>query len=218
MRQAIGALMARSKREVPHYYLEQEIDLSAALDWLAERNAQAPPAQRLIPAALLLTATARAARNVPELNGFFLDGVLAPAEHVHLGVAIALRGGGLVAPAIHDADRATPYELMARLGDLAGRARRGVLRASEMSDATITVSNLGERGADKVHGVIYAPQVALVGFGRIRERPWATDGMVGARPVVVATLAADHRASDGHRGSRLLAEIDRLLRNPEEMG
>lgn len=86
-----------------------------------------------------------------------------------------------------------------------------------MSDPTITVTNLGERGVDLVHGVIYPPQVALVGFGGIRERAWASDGMLGVRPVVTATLAADHRASDGHAGSRFLTLIEHQLQSPEAL-
>jgi pyruvate dehydrogenase E2 component (dihydrolipoamide acetyltransferase) len=129
---------------------------------------------------------------------------------------VALRGGGLVAPAIHDADQLTLDELMAALRDLVGRARSGRLRGSEMADPTITVTNLGDQGVDEVHGVIYPPQVALVGFGKIDERPWASDGMLGVRPTVRATLAADHRASDGLVGARFLATLDRLLHSPEE--
>jgi pyruvate dehydrogenase E2 component (dihydrolipoamide acetyltransferase) len=136
---------------------------------------------------------------------------------VHLGVAVSLRGGGLIAPAIHDADRLTVDELMAALRDVVERARSGRLRSSEMTDAGLTVTNLGEQGADEVYGVIYPPQVALVGFGRIVERPWASDGMLAARPTVRATLAADHRVSDGHEGSRFLAAVDRLLQSPEAL-
>jgi pyruvate dehydrogenase E2 component (dihydrolipoamide acetyltransferase) len=216
MRATTATLMARSKREIPHYYLEQEIELTAALDWLADRNAELRPAARMIPAVLLLGATARAAREHPLLNGFYLDGAPRAADRVDLGVAISLRGGGLVAPALHDADRATPEAMMAALGELTLRARQGRLKASEMTDATLTVTSLGDLGADKVHGVIHPPQLALVGFGSIRERPWAANGLVGARPTVVATLAADHRASDGAQGSRLLARIDELLQRPEE--
>ena len=217
MRQAIGELMARSKREIPHYHLETHVDLSEALAWLSDHNAELAPAARVIPAALLLAASARAVRATPALNGFFRDGKPAPADHVHLGVALALRGGGLVAPAIHDADTLGIDALMAALRDLATRARAGSMRGSEMADPTITVTNLGDRGADKVLGVIYPPQVALVGFGAIRERPWAKDGMVGARRTAIATLAADHRVSDGHEGGLLLAEIDRLLQSPQEL-
>jgi pyruvate dehydrogenase E2 component (dihydrolipoamide acetyltransferase) len=217
MRRAIGDLMARSKREVPHYYLATDIDLARALAWLTEANAQRPIAERIVPAAVLLAACARAVGRHPDLNGFWVDGAFHPGSGVHLGVAVSLRGGGLVAPAIHDADGKGPAEVMAALRDLVGRARRGKLTGSEMADPTITVTNLGEQGTDVVYGVIYAPQVALIGFGAIRERPWAQDGMLAARPVVTATLSADHRASDGHRGALLLAEIDRLLQAPEEL-
>ncbi len=217
MRQAIGALMARSKREIPHYYLQTQIDMSRALAWLEEQNLERPIAERLLSSALLLSAVARAVAATPALNGFWVDEAFRPAEGVHLGVAISLRGGGLVAPALHDADRKTLDELMAGLRDLVTRARAGRLRGSEMSDPTITVTNLGEQGVELVHGVIYPPQVALVGFGAVRERPWAADGMIGARPIVTATLAADHRASDGHAGSRFLTLIDRQLQKPEEL-
>jgi pyruvate dehydrogenase E2 component (dihydrolipoamide acetyltransferase) len=217
MRQAIGELMARSKREIPHYYLERKIEMSRSLAWLEQRNAKLPVAERLLPAAILLKAVAAAAAEIPEMNGFWVDGGFKPAEGVHLGVAISLRGGGLIAPALHDADRKSPEELMAALRDLVERARAGRLRSSEMSDSTITVTNLGERGADLVHGVIYPPQVALVGFGAIRERPWVADGMVGPRPVVEATLAADHRAGDGVEGSRFLGLVDRKLQSPEDL-
>ena len=217
MRAAIAALMARSKREIPHYYLQTEIDLTRALGWLHEENLSRPVAERLLPSALLLSAVAHAVVEMPQLNGFWVGGAFRPADGVHLGVAISLRGGGLIAPALHHADRKSLDELMAGVRDLVGRARTGRLRGSEMSDPTITVTNLGERGVDLVHGVIYPPQVALVGFGGVRERPWASDGMLGVRPTVIATLAADHRASDGHTGSRLLTLIDHRLQEPEQL-
>ena len=217
MRRAIGELMSRSKREIPHYYLQRQIDMSRALTWLEQENLARAVPERLVPAALLLSAVAGAAANTQAMNGFWVDGKLQPAEAVHLGVAISLRGGGLIAPALHDADKKPLGELMAGLRDLVTRARTGRLRSSEMSDPTITVTNLGEHGVDLVHGVIYPPQVALVGFGDIRERPWAEGGMVGSRPVVIATLAADHRASDGHSGARFLTLIERRLQRPEEL-
>jgi pyruvate dehydrogenase E2 component (dihydrolipoamide acetyltransferase) len=218
LRRAIAALMARSKREIPHYYVATTIDLSATMAWLRSTNEGRPPAERLLPAALLLKASALAAREVPALNGFWdEDDGFRPSDPVHLGVAVSLRGGGLVAPAIHDADRLTVVALMGALRDVVTRARSGRLRSSEMADPTITVTNLGDQGADEVHGVIYPPQVALVGFGRIAERPWAQDGMLGVRPTVRATVAADHRASDGLVGARFLAALDRLLQNPEEL-
>ena len=217
MRHAIGALMARSKREIPHYYLATTVDMSEATTWLAERNESRPVDERILPAALLLKATALAARHADGLNGFWVDDAFVPAPAVHLGVAVSLRGGGLIAPAIHDAAGLPLDGLMRALADLVRRARSGGLRSSEMSDPTITVTNLGDLGVDEVLGVIYPPQVAVVGFGRIAEQPWAAHGSVDCRPVVRATLAADHRASDGHQGARFLAAIGDLLQRPEAL-
>jgi pyruvate dehydrogenase E2 component (dihydrolipoamide acetyltransferase) len=217
IRDTIARLMARSKREIPHYYLTQTVDLQAALAWMGGRNRELPVGERLLPAALLLRATALAVRDVPALNGFWVDGAFVPGPGVHLGVAVSLRGGGLVAPAIHDADRLGVVELMAALKNLALRVRAGTLRGSELSDPTITVTNLGDQGVESVQGVIHPPQVALVGFGQVQRRPWAVDGLIGVRPLVVATLAADHRATDGFTGARLLDRIDRLLQRPEEL-
>ena len=217
MRETIGRLMARSKREVPHYYLSTTVDLARATSWMQERNRDRPVGERLVSAALLLKATALAARAHPELNGFWVDDAFVPGSGVHLGVAISLRGGGLVAPAVHDADTLTVDQLMAAVRDLVTRARAGRLRGSEMSDPTLTVTNLGDRGVETVHGVIYPPQVALVGFGRVVDRPWAVDGMLAVRPVVSLTLAADHRATDGFSGGRMLATVDELLQRPEDL-
>jgi pyruvate dehydrogenase E2 component (dihydrolipoamide acetyltransferase) len=106
---------------------------------------------------------------------------------------------------------------MMALRDLVGRARTGGLRSSELIDPTVTVTSLGERGADSVIGVIYPPQVAIIGFGRIAERPCVWEGRVSKRPSVSISLAADHRASDGHLGGLLLAVIDRLLQEPDKL-
>jgi pyruvate dehydrogenase E2 component (dihydrolipoamide acetyltransferase) len=217
LRRAIAAAMSRSKREIPHYYLSTRIDMSRATAWLAARNLERPVGERLLPVVLLVKAVALSVADVPETNGFFEGGAFRPSERVHVGVAVALRGGGLVAPAVHDADRKSVSDLMRDLDSLVSRARAGTLRASELSEPTITVTSLGEQGVDSVAGVIQPPQVALVGFGRITERPWAESGVVSARPAVVATLSADHRASDGRRGAHFLAAIDRRLQTPEAL-
>jgi len=217
MRRVIAAAMARSKREIPHYYLSTTIDMRRSLDWLAAENAKRPVTKRLLYSVLLIRVVALALRSTPELNGFWVDGAFKPGEGIHVGVAISLRQGGLVNPAIHDVDKKTLDELMESMLDLVNRARSGHLRSSELSDGTITVTNLGEQGVESVFGVIYPPQVALVGFGRIAERPYALNGMVGVRPVIEATLAADHRVSDGHRGGRFLLEIEKFLQEPEKL-
>lgn len=217
MRQAIAAAMARAKREIPHYYLAHTIDLHTALAWLAEENARRPVADRLLYGVLLLKAVAVALREVPELNAVWRGDHPEPSAAVHLGVAISLRGGGLVAPALHDAERRPLGELMRAFRDLVQRARSGGLRSSELSDPTITVTSLGEQGVESVHGIVYPPQVAIVGFGRVSERPWVVGGAVVPRPLVTATLSADHRVSDGHRGGLFLVALERLLQAPERL-
>ena len=217
MRQAIAAAMAKSKREIPHYYLATGVDMTAATAWLEQANAERPVERRLLPGVLLLKASALALRQVPELNGFWIDGRPQAADRVHMGWAVSLRGGGLMAPAIHDADEKSLDELMAAMRDLVKRARTGGIRGSEMTDPTATVTSLGERGAESVYGGIYPPQVALIGFGRIADAPAVAGGRVEARPRVRVTLAADHRASDGHTGGRLLAAIETLLQEPGKL-
>jgi pyruvate dehydrogenase E2 component (dihydrolipoyllysine-residue acetyltransferase) len=217
MRKAIAAAMARSKREIPHYYLAQDADLGAATDWLAGTNAKRAPQERLLMVALLLKASALALAKFADLNGFWREGRYEPSQAVHVGAAVSIRGGGLIAPAIRDTDKLPLDALMARMRDVVARARAGNLRSSELGDATATVSNLGERGVKTLFGIIYPPQVALIGFGTPSARPWVAAGQLVVRPVVTMTLAADHRASEGHRGALFLAEIERLLQTPEAL-
>lgn len=217
MRQAIAAAMAKSKREIPHYYLGTQINVERALAGLAQENAARSVKERVLFAAVLLKAVAKALQEIPELNGHWVDGGFKPSRAVHLGVGIALRGGGLIAPAIRDADSKSVPEMMAALGDLIQRVRAGSVRSSELTDTTVTVTNLGETGVETVYGVIYPPQVALIGFGKIVERPWAENGGLYVRRVLHATLSADHRASVGHRGAMFLASLDRLLQEPEKL-
>ena len=217
MRQAIARAMEQSNREIPHYYLGETVDVEQSLAWLSEVNADRPPTTRLLSAVLVLKATALALRSYRDFNGYWIDDAFRPGDGIHVGVAINLRRGGLLAPAIRDADERSLDELMEALRDLVERTRAGGLRGSELTDPTITVSNLGDTGVETIQGVITPPQVAFVGVGRITPRPWAVDGMLGVRRTVYLGLAGDHRASDGHRGGRFLAAIAANLTRPEAL-
>lgn len=217
MRAAIAAAMSRAKREIPHYYLGHHIRVDRAMDWMEHHNRRCPLEERLLFAAVAIRAVALALREVPELNGHFIDGVFRPGDGIHVGIAVALRGGGLVAPGIRDVDRLSMSALMSRLKDLLGRARDGQLRSSELTIPTVTVTSLGELGVDTVYGVIHPPQVALVGLGRVASQPWVEEGHVVAARVMHATLSADHRVTDGLRGARFLARLDSLLQTPEAL-
>jgi pyruvate dehydrogenase E2 component (dihydrolipoamide acetyltransferase) len=217
MRQAIAVAMSRSKREIPHYYLSRTIDLQPAVNWLSEINNCRIPEQRLLMGALFVKATALAAATIPELNGHFEEGVFTASTAVHAGLAVAMRGGGLIAPALRDAAVQPLDGLMVAIRDVVARTRSGRLRNSEITDGTITISSMGEGGADTLYGVIYPPQVALVGFGTPVQRPWLMEGEVCARTVVTVTVSADHRVSNGRHGAQLLAEIERYLMEPDKL-
>lgn len=217
MRRAIASAMSLSNRDIPHYYLETRIDMSHPLQWLEAENQKRSIKERILPVVLLLKATAKALTEVPELNGYWIDDHLQVQEAIHIGFAISLRQGGLVTPAIHHTDLKNLDELMTAMRDLIERTRGGRLRSSEMSDATITLTNLGDMGVEKVFGVIYPPQVALVGFGKISEQPWAERGMLDVRPVLTATLAGDHRATDGIVGARFLQALNTHLQAVEKL-
>lgn len=217
MRVAIAAAMARAKREIPHYYLSHQIDVTPCEHWLAAKNANLPPDNRLLMGALAIKAVALAAHRFPAFNGFYRDGKFETSKAVHIGVAIAIRGGGLASPALHDTDQVPLDELMNRMRDLVARTRAGRIRSSELADATLTVSSLGERGVEALYGIIYPPQVAIVGFGKVVIRPWVIDGAIGPRSIMTMTLSADHRVSDGHAGALFLAEIGKLLEEPDRL-
>ena len=212
IRMAIAAAMSRSNQEIPHYYLQTRIDMRAGLIWLQEANKKRKVTQRLLPAVLLLKAVAAGLVKEPRLNGYWENGPV-PKDRINVGFVIALRTGGLVIPAIHDADKKNLDQVMEWINDIIPRSRSFKLRSSDLTDATITVTSLGENNAETVFGVIYPPQVALVGFGTITEQPWAENGSLSTRPVLTATLAADHRASDAQTGSRFLMAIKNYLEN-----
>jgi len=217
MRQTIAAAMARSKREIPHYYLATQVPLERATEWMLRVNAERPVTARILLAALVIKAAALAARRYPEVNGFYRDGAFHPSPDVNVGIAISLRQGGLVAPGLLAADTKSVDEIMASLSDLVKRTRAFSLRASELSQPTLTLTNLGDQGVELVHGVIYPPQVALIGFGKPTRQAWVEGNALRLIPVATATLAADHRVSDGHRGALFLAHLRDLLQAPEKL-
>jgi pyruvate dehydrogenase E2 component (dihydrolipoamide acetyltransferase) len=217
MRQIIAKAMSRSKREIPHYYLSLTCCFAPARDWLDRHNASVAIEQRLLPAALFVKAVALAAQALPDFNGAYRDEEFVPATAVNVGMAIAMRGGRLVAPAILDAARKPLPSIMSELRDLTTRVRAGHMRASELASSTITVTSLAEEGVETIMPVIYPPQVAIVGIGAIVERPWIVGGALQAAPVVTLTLAADHRVSDGRAGARFLRSIHDHLQEPGQL-
>ena len=216
IRMAVAAAMSKSNREIPHYYLEKKIDMTKALAWLQEANKQRTVANRLLPVVLFIKAMAKSLKEVPDLNAVWENGLLQKTE-INIGFVVSLRNGGIIVPAIPQSDTKNADEIMTALNDLIPRARALKLRSSELSSSTITLTNLGDAGADTVFGIIYPPQVAIVGLGTITEQPFAENGMLGIRSLANVTLAGDHRATDGLTGSRFLSSLDKYLQNPEAL-
>jgi pyruvate dehydrogenase E2 component (dihydrolipoamide acetyltransferase) len=216
MRKATAALMSRAAREIPHYYVVNTFDITDTLAWLREFNAGRKPRDRVLPAVLFLRATVLAAQAVPEMNGTWEDEFVASAG-VDLGVAVATRAGGLVTPRIVDAQDLDLGGLMSQLADLVKRAKAGRLKGGELQPGSITVSSLADNGPDLLYGVIYPPQVALVGVGGVAPRPFVVDGELAVRTTVTVTVSADHRATDGRTGARFLTAFGKALTHPEEL-
>ncbi|MBV1842913.1 dihydrolipoamide acetyltransferase family protein [Photobacterium ganghwense] len=222
MRAAIAAAMEKSKREIPHYYLSLDVDLTRTQQWLNEQNAGRDPEHRLLLPALLLKAIAAVLPNFPSLNGYFQNGEFKPEKAVHIGTVISLREGGLMVPAIHDVSRLSVDDTMLALRDISNRSRTGRLRSSELTDATITLTSIGERGSDSVFGVIYPPQVAILGAGRLRKTLQVRTDDKGYNQIAICdtmtvTLSADHRVSDGIQGAKFLHALSQQLQKPEQL-
>ncbi len=217
MREAISKAMSRSNAEIPHYYLSTTINMTPVLQWLRELNNQRSIKERILPAAVLIRATVLAIKAVPELNGFWREGKHQISKEVHPGITIALRKGGLINPALLNAQNMSLDETMQSLDSLVTRTRSGKLRSSEMTEQTISITNLGDLGVERVYGVIYPPQVAIIGLGRIMDAPWAEGDSLSIRKVIQATLAGDHRATDGRTGGMFLDKLNYFLQRPEEL-
>jgi pyruvate dehydrogenase E2 component (dihydrolipoamide acetyltransferase) len=214
IRTAVAAAMSKSKREIPHYYLEKKINLTNTLAWLQIANEHRVVKNQLLPVALMIKATAKSLLEFPDLNAIWDNG-LQLKKDINIGFVVSLRTGGIIVPAIHQVDKKNVEEIMDALNEIIPRARAMRLQSSEWNDSTITITNISDGGADSIFGIIHPPQVAIIGFGSIQEQPHAENGMIGIGPFVNVTLAGDHRATDGLIGSRFLITLNKHLQNPE---
>lgn len=214
IRTAVAAAMSKSKREIPHYYLEKKINLSNTLAWLQIANEHRVAKKQLLPVALMIKATAKSLLEFPDLNAIWDNG-LQLKKDINIGFVVSLRTGGIIVPAIHQVDKKNVDEIMDALNEIIPRARAMRLQSSEWNDSSITITNISDGGADSIFGIIHPPQVAIIGFGNILEQPHAENGMIGICPFVNVTLAGDHRATDGLIGSRFLITLNKHLQNPE---
>lgn len=216
IRQAVAAAVTTSNREIPHYYLATTVDMQSSMTWLHAHNSAVPIELRLLPTVLYIKAIANALRDVPDLNATWDKG-LHHLDRINVGIVVSLRQVGIIVPTIKDADTKPLDTIMADLNDIIPRARDLRLRSSDIGNATVTLTSLGEGGVDQVYGVIYPPQVAVIGIGGVQRKPIVVNGKVDIRPVVSITMAGDHRATDGLTGSTFLNKVCAHLQQPETL-
>jgi 2-oxoisovalerate dehydrogenase E2 component (dihydrolipoyl transacylase) len=212
VRKTVADTLTRSRREIPEATVWVDADATALLETRAELNAQ-PGAQPVSLLALLARFTLAGLRRYPELNAH-LDGdeIVIPA-HVNLGFA-AQTDRGLVVPVVRDAHHLSARELSAALAQRTEAARAGHLSPADLTGGTFTVNNYGVFGVDGSAAIINHPEVAILGIGRIIDRPWVVDGEVVPRKITELTLAFDHRVCDGGTAGGFLRYIADCVESP----
>jgi pyruvate dehydrogenase E2 component (dihydrolipoamide acetyltransferase) len=218
LRKAIAKSMGQSKKEIPHFYLKSRILIDALLQRLDEKNKLLPAEKRLLLPVLFIRAITLALKDFPELNGYYKNDSFLPQSAIHIGYAFAVKSGGVMVPAILDCHQLKLEELNTAFLQLASRVERGELKNRELTEGTVTITNVGDLGSDEVYGIIFPPQVALIGIGRIHKEPIALDNQVKLSWVIDLTLSIDHRVTDGITASRFLNTVDRHLQQTEIFG
>lgn len=216
MRKTIGRRLTESKQHIPHFYLTVDVQVDELLALRSRLNAkgsQAEPSYRLSVNDIVVYASARALRRVPEVNSSWSEEAVLRYLDVDVCVAVATEGG-LVTPVIREADRKGLAEISAEIRELAHKARDGKLAPSEFQGGGFTISNLGMYGIREFAAIINPPQTAILAVGAVEKRPVVKDDALAVGKVMTMTLSADHRVVDGAVGASFLAELRGLLEDP----
>jgi pyruvate dehydrogenase E2 component (dihydrolipoamide acetyltransferase) len=214
MLKAVARRMSASKSQVPHFYLQCEIDMGKALGLREELNAElAADGVKLTVNDLIVRACALALRDHPEFHRSWIDGEIHQHTAAHVGVAVAL-DEGLIVPVIRNADSLSLRDLAGVARDLVARARAGKLKQPEIEGGTFSVSNLGMLGITSFQAIINPPEPGILAVGSVVERATGVGGQVVVRPLMSVNLSVDHRAASGADGARLLQTVTRYLEHP----
>ena len=217
MRQTIARRLQESKSQIPHFYLEVEVDVEAMLETRANLNKafeKLPNPVKLSPNDFILKAVAEALRKVPSVNASFEGDTIRQFGNVALAFAVAIPNG-LITPVIQEAQNKNLKQIADEVKSLAGRAREGKLKPEEYTTGTITVSNLGMYGIDRFQAIVNPPQAAILAVGATVKKPVVNklnQIVVGQR--MSLTLSCDHRVVDGAVASEFLSELKRLIETP----
>jgi len=213
IRRTVARRMAESKREVPHFYMTAEIDMTECVR-LKTSLTSARPEASISYTHLLLRAVALALGDHPRINARFAgEDAIEFSNGIHLGIAVAL-DEGLIVPVLHDCQSKSVFEIAAEARALVERVRSGKAEGGDLSGGTFTVSNLGMYPIEEFAAVINPPQAAVLAVGSLRERPAAREGAVIACQTMRVTLSSDHRVIDGAEAAQFLETLKALLENP----
>ena len=216
MRKIIAERLLASKTQIPHFYLNIEVDAGNLLKMRAQVNAplEKAGAGKLTINDFILKAVVAAAVKVPRVNASYAGDAIIEYPDVHLSVAVAVEDG-LVTPVVRSAQNKSLREISAAVKDLASRARTKKLKPEEYQGGTLTVSNLGSYGVDSFSAIINPPQAIILSIGAIVKKPVvnAQDQIVPGHRLSIG-LSADHRVVDGAVGAQYLAELRQLIENP----
>jgi len=204
--------MQLSWREVPHFFLERELDASRLNSW-RETIRQRGGYEQVTHTDLLIVVCAAALAEHPRVNATWREGSVRYQESINVGIAVAT-DEALIVPVVHGADRLELKAVAQARGDLVARAREHKLRPADVSDGTFTISNLGMFGVDTFHAIVNTPQAAILAVGRILDRIVAVDGEAAVRPTMTVSLSFDHRVVDGAEGARFLDTLAALVEEP----
>jgi len=213
MRQTIAKVTSDSKRDIPHFYVSSEVDMTKATEMRGDLNEVLSGESRVSVNDLVVKACAMALQKFPKFNAFYQGGHLQMNPDVNIGIAIALESG-LIVPGINGCQAKSLVEIAAASRDLIARAHSGTLRNEEYSGTTFSVSNLGMFDVDSFTAIIYPPHAAILAVGRVKEQAVVRDGQISIAQIMTATLSVDHRVADGAEAARFIMEIKGLLEKP----
>lgn len=214
MRKTIAKRLGESKFTAPHYYLTIELDMDNAI---ASRTAiNSDPDVKISFNDMIVKACAMALRKHPQVNSQWTGETTKIANHIHMGVAVAV-DEGLVVPVLKFADQMTFSQIGANVKELAGKARNKKLTPDEMQGSTFTVSNLGMFGIKEFTSIINAPNSAILSVGAIVQKPVVKNGAIAVGNTMTVTLACDHRTVDGATGAKYLQTVRQYIENPVTM-
>lgn len=213
MRMTIAKRMAESMREIPHFYVTCEIDMSEVVRLRAALRASDRVSTEVTYTHFLIKAVALALERHPRLNASFVEDGREIKAEINIGLAVALEDG-LIVPVLHRCEKLSLLEIAAQANALVERARAGKPTSEDLSGGTFTISNMGMLPIDHFTAIINPPQGAILAVGAIKERPVVRDGQIRVAHTMMVTLSCDHRILDGVAGGQFLAELKKLLENP----